>query len=652
MKFKCPECQEVCEFSNEELGNVVSCSHCKVDFTLPDQAVSPGTIIGDYEVKKEIGRGRYGKVFYAHDLTLDRDIALKVLLKRYSRDSNFIAAFFKEARSVAQLNHPNIVQAYRVSEEDGQYYQAMEFIEGGSLRDWLDENETLPFTFAVPLVHQVVEALNFAVTESKIYHDDIKPENILINTRKQVKVSDLGLAKTEGMYDNVYSSYYTSPEEFLGSKTDSRSDIYSLGVVLYEVLVGHVPFKGDDPEEVKQKHIKQQLSFPLNKAASKKVPLALRSILLKMMAKHPDDRYQTMAGLSEDLKYFKKNHNCSNTAAKGFKGKGFTAVKSKVLRNKMAKKSSSFPVLPVIVALLLVIILILSLIVFSEGQTPDVDPDKSVEKRHKFLISEIANFKAEKFPTVEETREVRDLLLVLLEDKSVKGRENYQALLSQLDDELVAKKRMLAMVELEAQILEEQKKATVEKTSTVELQVPSFSEATMAFRQRFLKQYGQSIALSFLSTDLAQLKVRNSKSEFFQWKSEYVDLAARVEGLLKFLKSNETYQAEVFTVGSTTKKFSAYRDATILVQEIDVLTGEVESESRDAIHSLPLKVLAELVKFYESDELEREDILFSVLLWAKRFDEAKEFTDDLEGYADWQLEILSLKDLYRDNLEK
>ena len=651
MKFKCPECQEVCEFTREQLGEQTTCIHCYSEFNLPSQEVAPGSIIGDYEVKKEIGQGRYGKVFYAYDLTLDRDIALKVLLKRYSRDSNFIAAFFKEARSVAQLNHPNIVQAYKVSEEDGLYYQAMEFIEGGSLRDWLEQNETLPFTFAVPLIHQVVEALNFAYSESKIFHDDVKPENILINTRNQVKVSDLGLAKTEGMYDDTYSSFYMSPEEVLGSKTDSRSDIYCLGIVLYEMLVGKVPFKGENSEEVKQKHIKQQLAFPLNKAASKKVPLALRSILLKMMAKHPDDRYESMAALSEDLKYFKKNHNCSNDSIKAFKSKGFKAAKSKVLRNKTVKKKSKFPAVPVISGLVIVIVLMLAVVVlYDEKETASTDQKDEASARQAFLIREIADFQSRATSSEKELREIRDLTIGLLKTDLRKDRQKYEQLLVQLDDELIYKQRLLAMAKAEEQQAKQDKIDEAQKV--IEEQLQSFDEATSSFRLRFVKQYSQSLNLKFMSEDLSQLKVRNSKADFFQWKSDYADLVTRVSALLDFLKTNEEYKEEVLTIGSTTKKFSAYKDGTLLVQEVDIVSGELESESRENVYSLPLKALDSLFALYESDEIERQDSIFATLLWAQRFDEAEEFLSNLEGYDEWKVELATLKTLQVDNLDK
>jgi eukaryotic-like serine/threonine-protein kinase len=264
------------------------------------------TLGGRYLLSDLLGTGGMAEVFLAHDRMLDRDLALKVLKEHYAKDERFVRRFRKEARSVAALNHPNVVQIYDQGRaEDGRCYIAMEYVPGGSLEDLILRRGPLAPSEATRLASQVAEALHAAHIRG-IVHRDVKPQNVLIGEAGHAKVADFGIAlaasrtSTSGTNLLFGTPSYMSPEQAMGERVGPESDLYSLGVVLYEMLTGTVPFAAEGPLATAMKHLTELPLSPRKRNAS--VPKAMDALVMRLLSKAPEDRYPSAAQLIEDLR--------------------------------------------------------------------------------------------------------------------------------------------------------------------------------------------------------------------------------------------------------------------------------------------------------------------------------------------------------------
>src|SRR5919106_1157623 len=244
-------------------------------------------------------------VYLAHDDILDRDVALKVMSNRYASDEEFVERFKREAQSAAALSHPNIVSIFDSGEsEDGTYYIAMEYLPGGTLKDRIVKRGALPAHTAAAVALQIAEALR-AAHESAVIHRDIKPHNILVTGVGDVKVTDFGIARAAASSTMTRTghilgtAHYISPEQAMGEPVGPASDLYSLGVVLYEMLTGELPFDAETPLGIAMKHVNGHLRQP--KELNPAVPDGINAITLRLLAKNPEDRYSSDAELIEDL---------------------------------------------------------------------------------------------------------------------------------------------------------------------------------------------------------------------------------------------------------------------------------------------------------------------------------------------------------------
>ena len=263
-----------------------------------------GMMIGDrYEILEKIGTGGMSDVYKAKDHKLNRFIAVKVLKQEFSENANFVSKFRIEAQAAAGLMHPNIVNVYDVGEEDGIYYIVMELVEGITLKKYIEKKARLSVKEAVSIAIQVSMGIE-AAHNNHIIHRDIKPQNIMISKEGKVKVTDFGIAKaatSNTITSNVMGSvHYTSPEQARGGYSDERSDIYSLGITIFEMLTGTVPFDGDSTVAVAVQHIQDEIPAPSTVAAD--IPVSIDKIVLKCTQKKPDRRYQSAAELITDLK--------------------------------------------------------------------------------------------------------------------------------------------------------------------------------------------------------------------------------------------------------------------------------------------------------------------------------------------------------------
>ena len=266
--------------------------------------IGPGMMISDrYEIIDKVGSGGMADVYKAKDHRLNRFVAIKVLRQEYSSDAKFVAKFRAEAQSVAGLSHPNIVNVYDVDEDENYNYIVMELVEGITLKKFIEKKGKLDVNEAVGIAVQIAQGME-AAHDNHIIHRDIKPQNIIISKEGKVKVTDFGIAKaatSNTITSNAMGSvHYISPEQARGGYSDEKSDIYSLGVTMYEMLSGNVPFEGDSTVAVALSHIQEE-AVPLHEL-DPEIPMSLSKIVRKCMQKKPELRYLNAAALIADLK--------------------------------------------------------------------------------------------------------------------------------------------------------------------------------------------------------------------------------------------------------------------------------------------------------------------------------------------------------------
>ncbi len=263
-----------------------------------------GTRLGNYEILEELGRGGMGCVYKARQTALDRIVAVKVLLPQLTADKVFVERFLREARSIATLDHPGIVTVFDVGEADGTYYFAMQLLDGKPLDEILEGGKPMPVETAVDVIEQVARALEFA-HEAGILHRDVKPGNIILTSSGRAVLTDFGIA--QALTDtrltktgtSIGSPEYMSPEQIEGKQLDARADLYSLGVVFYQMLTGNVPYKGDSPVAIVYQHVKAPV--PSARDTDPTIPERFDLVATTLMAKLPEERYASAEELLSGL---------------------------------------------------------------------------------------------------------------------------------------------------------------------------------------------------------------------------------------------------------------------------------------------------------------------------------------------------------------
>jgi eukaryotic-like serine/threonine-protein kinase len=262
-------------------------------------------ISGRYKIKDMIGGGGMANVYLAHDMILDRDVAVKMLRLDFANDDEFIRRFHREAQSATSLAHPNIVSIYDVGEEDGLYYIVMEYVDGQTLKQYIQQHAPVPVEEALNIMQQLTSAISNA-HHNHIVHRDIKPHNILIDSSGTVKITDFGIAmalsatsitQTNSVLGSVH---YLSPEQARGGMANKKSDIYSIGIVMFELLTGRLPFSGESAVSIALKHL--QSETPSLKRWNPQIPQSVENIVLKATAKDPFHRYDNVDEMEDDLR--------------------------------------------------------------------------------------------------------------------------------------------------------------------------------------------------------------------------------------------------------------------------------------------------------------------------------------------------------------
>ena len=267
LKIFCHNCRAVITADPENHGKPVQCHSCGEYLIVPKNRFAPSVVINDFVLQNELGTGGCGTVFLAYQISLDRYCALKILHNRITSEDKYLHELMQEGRVAGRLNHPNIVQCYSIGEDEGIYYYAMEYVEGKSVKELLNEKYKLNPAKSIDIAIQIVDALNYAWKKERLVHRDVKPDNIMINIEGEAKLTDMGLAlPTHAIHatedDFIKGSpQYISPEQIMDDEQDYRSDIYSLGTVLFRMLTGHFVFKASTAEEICQMHVDEKTSI-------------------------------------------------------------------------------------------------------------------------------------------------------------------------------------------------------------------------------------------------------------------------------------------------------------------------------------------------------------------------------------------------------
>lgn len=258
-----------------------------------------------YEILEKVGGGGMADVYRAHDMLLDRYVAVKILHAQFANDEAFVTKFRREAQGAAKLSHPNIVNIYDVGQEQDQYYIVMEYVSGETLKELIQRKGCLTVPEALRIAREIAEALEHA-HQNNLVHCDIKPHNILVMENGRVKVTDFGIARAASSATMTYSGniigsvHYFSPEQARGGAVGPQSDIYSLGVVLYEMLTGSVPFNGENPVSIALKHLQEE-PVPVTKI-NVSIPILVGSVVMKAMEKEVEERYQSILEMIRELR--------------------------------------------------------------------------------------------------------------------------------------------------------------------------------------------------------------------------------------------------------------------------------------------------------------------------------------------------------------
>jgi serine/threonine protein kinase len=265
-----------------------------------------GQCLGGYELEEEIGRGSMGMVYRGKQIALGREVAVKVLPQSLAKDVSYVARFIREAQIIAGLNHPNIVQIYDAGQQNRLLYFVMEYVQGPTLASLLQLDTTIPQYLAAEYAAQIADALDAAYRERHVIHRDIKPENLMLDRWGKIKVMDFGLARAIGLQKItvartlVGSLYYASPEQVWGQELDNRSDIYALGVVLYEMVTGQRPFTGRTLQDLTNTITGGQLRPP--SALNPELVPGLEAIILRAMARDRTQRYSEARQMAQELR--------------------------------------------------------------------------------------------------------------------------------------------------------------------------------------------------------------------------------------------------------------------------------------------------------------------------------------------------------------
>jgi len=412
--FKCSHCNHSIASDDNLCGEIATCPECQKEIIVPIPGLEVDNVYGDFKLLERLGTGASGEVWLAHQQSMDRKVALKVLCPKLSSDKTFIERFMKEAKNSAKLAHPNIVTAFYAGQDKGMYYLAISYVNGETIAAKLERETVYEEKEALQIIKSIAVALQYAWDEFKILHRDIKPANIIVNKKGIPMLLDLGISKsmkedsTLTLTGTVIGTpYYMSPEQAVADKDmDFRSDIYSLGTTLYHMLTGDVPYYATTAMAIIMKHINDKFESP--RTHNSKITKQCAKLIEVMMAKKKVERQQSWTALINDIELVLQGKNPQTQLPAGGStvqreiavpkadrlSESSAAGKSEADSDDTRKASNNKKILAVIAAIILIAIIMAAVIVFfpSEKETISVNSDRvSVTSKKK-----LSDYSAEK----------------------------------------------------------------------------------------------------------------------------------------------------------------------------------------------------------------------------------------------------------------
>lgn len=605
------------------------------------------TIANRYDILEKTGVGGMATVYIAKDLTLSRFVAIKVLKDEFTTDEEFVRRFNSEAQSAASLSHANIVSIYDVGNEDNIYYIVMELVRGKTLKQIITEEGKLAWKWAVDITIQIASALETAHKHG-IVHRDIKPHNIIITEDGVAKVTDFGIAKAvsnltiTAFGTTIGSVHYFSPEQAKGGYTDAKSDLYSLGVVMYEMLTGKVPFDADTSVSVALKHMQEDPKEPIE--INEEIPNAVNDIIIKAMQKEPMARYQSATRMISDLKKalddpegdFVEEEQIDDGLTRKMDAITDDMVRknNRKANNKKNKKEGFFdkhpkakwPAIIIGLVLLFVIVLVSTLLIMNvtspkEVVLPDITNMTEEEAKEALEKIKVKYNKVNEIysPTVELGKVISQEPGA---NKKVKEKSSVDVVISKGTETTVVPK-VVGMQYNEAVNLLQESKLEVEKIEESSKTVESGIVISQEIAANTTANAGDKIKIH-VSTGIPKTKVPSvlGKSEAdarsalsnakLKVSVEYSQDSSKDNGVVVSQNINENQEVEEeTTVTITVNKFEATKEATINVN-VKSLTGgystsEDESSDTKKKGKLTIKVGDDTV-YNESVDLNRTDI--------------------------------------------
>lgn len=590
-----------------------------------------GKFIGNrYEIIEKIGNGGMATVYKAKCHVLNRYVAVKVLKDEYTTDAEFIRRFNAEAQSAAGLTHANIVSVYDVGHEDNVYYIVMELIQGKTLKQIINQDGSLPWKWSVNIAIQIASALE-AAHRNNIVHRDIKPHNIIITEEGVAKVTDFGIAKAvsnstiTAFGTTIGSVHYFSPEHAKGGFTDAKSDLYSLGVVMYEMLTGRVPFDADTPVSVALKHMQEKPVEPVKLNPS--IPFAVNQIIMKAMEKEPSLRYQTATEMIKDLgmalknpegKFVEEVDDTMRTRVIQVSEEKETNTKNKKKKNKIARYFEEHPKAKIPVIILSCIVLFVLTIFITKGlmdigTVRDVPIPELVGKTEQEIKDLFKNTKFTYEITGEEyDSEIEEGKVISQEPKyrknyTIKENSKFQIVISKGT-------KIVEMIKVEGEKIEDARRMIEELDANLEIEIVE-EESTKVEEGIVLKQSiqkGEQIQAGIKIT-LTVSKAKEQVSVPYvigkteeQAKKELTDSKLKVEVVYeedtskdagKVLKQSidvgKTVDVDT-VVTITVNKIAEMKQGTVTVNVKSLLnyTPKTDEDGKEIIENAQIRIVA------------------------------------------------------------
>ncbi len=305
MRFICEHCEKPIAIDDTEGGNDVKCDHCGEATEVPMDRYEPRAIIHDFALLRSLGQGKTGPVYQARQLSLNREVAIRLLRGDLSISSDIVVGLFREAQAAARLNHTNIAQCHDVGDDDGIFFQAMEYVDGKTLLQLITEQGEIPIEQALDIFTQAAGGLDFAWQNQQMVFRAFSPVSIMVTHGGIVKLVDFSHAYIADQIDSreaekLLITPYTCPEDIAGDPVDVRSDIYSLGATMYHAVTGIAPYRGATPEELTEEILDDRPRPAI--AVMPEMPERVSLIIQKMMARIPEHRYETPAAVVDELR--------------------------------------------------------------------------------------------------------------------------------------------------------------------------------------------------------------------------------------------------------------------------------------------------------------------------------------------------------------